>query len=253
MTNQGAALHRKGDIESALDHYTKASNLSSQYPNATLLNNLGALYLQKGDIEKAKDYLTQAIKTSKGRYASPFINRALAKEKNKEFQSAYLDLKKAFILLDVLSPVNQADADREIMAEESQPPEPVIKPRPKSRPEIPEQGDPSFMSPPEKEILDQPEQVKKYRVASPVKASEIQTPEWAIQLYAVKHKIALEKLRKKLNGQGIEYFIRKKGRFHMIFLKPGYHTKNQAISALIELKQSHDPRLTMDAYINSTM
>ena len=62
LTNLGNLYYRKGDIEEAMNIYSKVINRN---PNCYLaLNNMGRAFLKKGDVEKAEKYLKRAIEVN---------------------------------------------------------------------------------------------------------------------------------------------------------------------------------------------
>ena len=60
LNQQGEEKYNKGDIEGALNAFTKAIEVDTDF--ATAHNNLGVLYWQTGELQKAVDHFAKAVK-----------------------------------------------------------------------------------------------------------------------------------------------------------------------------------------------
>ena len=70
LTDFGMIFYYSGELDKALEYFTKALNLATELDRkegmAAELGNIGAVYSTKGELENAQDYFEKALKLSEG-------------------------------------------------------------------------------------------------------------------------------------------------------------------------------------------
>ena len=95
-TNRGVFRMRDGDYDKALADYATAKELRPELGEIYL--NEGAALIFKQDFSSALDSLNTAIELESDDLHAAYYNRAIAREKLKDFQGAYADFKMALEL-----------------------------------------------------------------------------------------------------------------------------------------------------------
>jgi tetratricopeptide (TPR) repeat protein len=93
--NLGSVLKRTGSIQEAVDAFSKAISIDSQYELA--YNNRGAVYFENDDFDKAISDFNKALELNPN-YSLALINRAAVLHQQKQYSAALDDLNKAIEL-----------------------------------------------------------------------------------------------------------------------------------------------------------
>ena len=86
--NRGIACRDKGEIDSAIENFTKAIELSPDL--AIAYSNRGVAYGEKGDIDRAIADFTEAIELQPD-FADAYYNRGIAYHEKREYDRAIVD------------------------------------------------------------------------------------------------------------------------------------------------------------------
>jgi len=103
----GAVLHRKGDLDEALEHYMKslsiARDLGERRMQAILLSNIGSIYRYKGDTDRALFYYTKSLELheSEEDKAATYNNIATLYYDRGDYKKAEEFLKKALVAFEL--------------------------------------------------------------------------------------------------------------------------------------------------------
>lgn len=104
----GYAEQQKGNLNGALEYYTKATSLGLE--NAVLLNDMGVLYEEIDLYSRAEQYYLRAIQTD-NRYLPPYINLAYLYQRLGKTEKAAQYFKRRYELGDPSDPWAQKAKD----------------------------------------------------------------------------------------------------------------------------------------------